>query len=79
MRSKLAAAISSGDRRTALEAVRDKLATELGRADGRDAAAVARELRAVLDALDALPGGEVSTLDDLSARREARRADAAGG
>lgn len=67
-----------GDKRTALEAIRDRLAVELARSKGQAAAAVAKELRAVIDALDALPGGEVSPVDDLAAAREARRANAAG-
>lgn len=67
------------DRRTALEAIRGKLATELEYASGRDTAPIAKELRAVIAELESLPGGqEVSAVDDLSARREARRADAAG-
>lgn len=69
-----------GDRRAALEAIRDKLAAELEDAEGRDAATVAKELRATLAELEALPGGkEVSAVDDLSDRRAKRRADAAGG
>lgn len=73
-------AVESGDRRSALEAIRDRLAEELAGADGKDAAPLARELRATLAELESLPGGkEVSAVDDLSARRAARRADAAGG
>jgi hypothetical protein len=69
-----------GDRRAALEAIRDKLAAELDDAEGRDAATVAKELRATLAELESLPGGkEASAVDDLSARRAKRRADAAGG
>lgn len=67
-----------GDKRTALEAIRNRLAAELARSKGNAAAAVAKELRAVLDALDALPGAEVSPVDDLTAKRAKRRADAAG-
>ena len=67
------------DRRAALAAIRDKLAGELQEADGRDAATVAKELRATLAELESLPGGkEVSPVDELSARRAARRSDAAG-
>lgn len=68
-----------GDKREALEAIRDRLAVELERSRGQSAAAVAKELRAVIDALEALPGGEVSAVDDLTAKREARRANASGG
>ncbi len=72
--------IAEGDRRSALEAIRDKLADEFQRSLGPDAARLAKELRSTIAELDALPGGkEVSTVDDLSARRAARRADAAGG
>jgi molecular chaperone GrpE (heat shock protein) len=66
-----------GDKRAALEAIRDRLAAELTRARGQAAAAVAKELRATIDAIEALPGGEVSAVDDLAAKREKRRADAA--
>lgn len=69
-----------GDRRAILEAVRDRLAEELAGAKGKDAAPLAKELRATLAELESLPGGkEVSPLDDLSARRAARRANAQGG
>ncbi|MGI5493873.1 hypothetical protein [Microtetraspora malaysiensis] len=70
--------VAEGDRRASLEAIRDKLARELHDAEGRDAAAIAKELRATIAELDALPGGkEVSAVDELNARRAARRADAA--
>jgi hypothetical protein len=75
----LAEGVGSGDRRQALTAIRDKLTGELRTAEGRDAAVLAKELRATLAELDALPGGkEVSKVDELGARRKARRADAAG-
>jgi uncharacterized protein YoaH (UPF0181 family) len=67
-----------GDKRDALEAIRDRLAAELIRSKGQAAAAVAKELRATIDAIEALPGGEVSKVDDLAAQRAKRRADAAG-
>lgn len=67
-----------GDKRTALAAIRDRLAAELARSKGQAAAAVAKELRAVLDAIEALPGGEVDPVDEIAARREARRARASG-
>jgi hypothetical protein len=71
-------AVSSGDRTTALTAVRDRLADELSVAEGSQAAALSKELRAVLAELDSLSGGaEVSALDDLSARRAHRLANAA--
>ncbi|GAA2351722.1 hypothetical protein [Streptomyces carpaticus] len=72
-------AAGSGNRRQLLEAVRDRLAEELLAAEGRDVAALAKELRATVAELESLPGGkEVSPLDDLAARRAARRAEAAG-
>jgi len=75
----LGEAVGSGDRRKALEAIRDKLTGELRTAEGRDAAVLAKELRATIAELDALPGGkEVSKVDELAARRADRRADAAG-
>jgi hypothetical protein len=66
-------------RRPALEALRDRLAEELVTAFGRDVAPIARELRATLADLEAIPGGrEESPVDDLAARRKARRDKAAG-
>ncbi|MGI5288040.1 hypothetical protein ACQEVF_32510 [Nonomuraea polychroma] len=77
-RSELTAAVQSGDRREALEAIRDKLAAELRAADGRDAAVIAKELRATIAELEKLPGGrEVSRVDELAARRADRRANPA--
>ncbi|MFI6270723.1 hypothetical protein [Micromonospora zamorensis] len=71
--------IRTGDRRKSLEAIRDKLAAELDDAFGRDAATIAKELTSVIREIDTLPGGkEVSTVDELTARRAARLADAAG-
>ncbi|GIH98102.1 hypothetical protein [Planobispora takensis] len=78
MTEDLLSAVRSGDRRASLEAIRDRLAAELVEADGKNAASIAKELRATLAELDALPGGEESKLDDLAARRAARRADATG-
>ncbi|WP_329187036.1 hypothetical protein [Actinacidiphila glaucinigra] len=77
--ARLVAAASSGDRRLALEAIRDRLAKELHDAEGRDVATIAKELRTTIAELDALPGGkEASAVDDLTARRAARRSKAAG-
>ncbi|MFF0295560.1 hypothetical protein ACFYST_06115 [Kitasatospora sp. NPDC004614] len=73
-------AASSGDRRSALEAIRDHLARELESTEGPAAAVLSKELRATIAELDALPGGrEADPVDDLSARRAARRSAAAGG
>lgn len=78
--------VAGGDLRRSLEAVRDRLATELDTASPKDAAAIARQLTAVLEKLDKLPGaGEVTPLDriagavtdELAARRD-RRPGAAG-
>lgn len=75
----VADAASNGSRREALEAIRDKLATELESAEGKDAAPIAKELRAALQELDSLTdGGEASAVDDLTSRRQARRAEATG-
>ncbi|MET9876566.1 hypothetical protein ABZZ36_18355 [Actinacidiphila glaucinigra] len=77
--ARLVAAVQSGDRRRALEAIRDRLAKELQDAEGRDVAPIANQLRATIAELDALPGGkEVSPVDEFTARLEARRAEAAG-
>ncbi|MFE4397199.1 MULTISPECIES: hypothetical protein [Streptomycetaceae] len=76
----MSSAASDGDRRTALEAVRDKLAAELDEASGPVVAVLSKELRLTIAELESLPGGrEVSALDELTARRAARRADAQGG
>lgn len=76
--SDLPSTVHSGDRRAALEAIRDKLASELVAAVGRDAATIAKELRSTISELDGLHGGkEVSRVDELAARRADRRADAA--
>ncbi|GAB3117866.1 hypothetical protein GCM10027160_29070 [Streptomyces calidiresistens] len=76
----VAAAAASGDRRRALEALRDDLAHRLD-AEGttdRDAAALATQLRLVLSDLAALRGGETGdSVDDLAARRARRRAETA--
>lgn len=58
-------AVRTGDRRTALVALRDKLAETLDSKDSaRDVASNAKRLIEVLDALDALPGdSDASPLD----------------
>ena len=69
--------IASGDRRASLEAIRNKLAADLAITDGFHSAALAKQLADVIRELDSLPGGaEVSTVDDLAARRAARRSAA---
>lgn len=69
--------IGSGDRRTGLLALRDRLARELESTD-RDVASLARQLREVIREIDELPAlQQESTLDDLANRRASRRAKAA--
>ena len=73
----LADVVADGDRRAALVALRDHLARELQNAE-RDVPALARQLRDVIREIDELPSlQQESTLDDLSTRRDARRAKAA--
>lgn len=74
----LAGHAGAGDRRAALEALRDLLARHLETAD-RDVPALARQLREVMAELDSLPNPqEKSKVDELNKRRAARRAKAAG-
>lgn len=64
----------TGTRHAALEEIRDRLATELDDASGRDVASIARELRLTLAEIDSLPSKrEESPVDDLKTRREQRR------
>jgi hypothetical protein len=79
---------AGGDRRALLEAIRDRLAAELSRVDGRDVVVLVKELRSVIRELDTLPPAagretpldriEGAIRDDLAERRAARVADAAG-
>lgn len=65
----------AADQRTALEAIRDRLAAELDDASGRDVASIARELRLTLAEIENLPSTrEESKVDDLTSRRDRRRA-----
>lgn len=72
-------AAASGDRRQALEALRDYLAATLADTDDVKAVApIAKQLADVLREIDGLSDSkEGSVVDDLAARRAARRADAA--
>lgn len=70
-------AVRSGDR-AALEAIRDRLAEELASPECFGVAGIARELRAVLADLAALPVAKGSVVDELDEKRRARRAAAAG-
>jgi hypothetical protein len=76
--SDLVSAVTGGDQRKALEAIRDRLAAELVEAEGKDAAPIARELRATIAEIEGLPGREESEVDRLAAERETRRANSAG-
>lgn len=69
----LAETVGTGDLRAQLEAIRDRLATELATVSGRDVAPIARQLVLVCTALDGLPAASKSALDDLAERRRARR------
>lgn len=73
-------AMSSGSRRTALEALRAKLAEACLLAEPRELAPLARQLQIVLESLEALTvvkGSGVPFLDQLSAKRAARESDSA--
>jgi hypothetical protein len=66
-------AVSTGDHTKALVALRDHLAERLESAANREAAPLARQLRDVLAELDAEPSEGANPVDDLAARRTARR------
>ena len=69
--------IESGDMLRALEAVRRGLAASFEEATPRERPALARELALVLVRIEALTQVEgATTVDNLRARREARRAEA---
>lgn len=77
----VATAASAGDRRSTLEAMRDRLATVIDSddADARTIAGLSKELRAVVQELDSLPNGEkVDTVDEIAEQRRKRLAAAAG-
>ena len=70
--------VADGDRRASLVALRDHLARTLQDTD-RDHASLARQLREVIREIDELPPlQQESTVDEISNRRAARRAKAAG-
>lgn len=70
--------IQSGDRRRALEAMRDALADHMATAESSVVAQIAARLQAVLDAIDALPTESgTSRVDELRRQREARKSKAA--
>jgi hypothetical protein len=70
--------VASGDRRRALEAMRDTLAQHMTTAESSVVAQIAARLQAVIDAIDALPTDSgVSRVDEVRRRREARKSKAA--
>jgi uncharacterized protein (DUF2267 family) len=75
---KLAAVAVEGDRRATLEALRDRLAADIDIAPATVTAQLAGKLQDILRELDELPvGAEVSEVDQITARYQARRAAAA--
>ena len=66
-------AARSGDRRQALEHLRDTLAATLDECDPNVRPQVAAQYRATLADLAALPKAQGSPLDELKKRREERR------
>jgi hypothetical protein len=73
----LVAAAQSGDRRAALEALRDELARALADASVGVKAQIASQLRATLKDIADLPvAGKVTPADEFRRRREARLAAA---
>lgn len=69
-------AAQSGDRRKALEALRDELAAALEQADVAVKAQLAGQLRAALKELDEMPKATVqSPLEAAKKKRAARRAN----
>jgi hypothetical protein len=66
------------DRRTALAALRDKLAVDIDEAGVQYVAPLVRQLQSVLAEIDRLPNdAEVSRVDELKAKRTKRRSTAA--
>lgn len=72
----LSDALASGDRRTALEALREHLAARLETAPDNVAAPIAGQLVKVMQELEALPEPEEGTALDELTKRRARRASA---
>ena len=72
---------AQGDRTAALQHLRQILAREIDAGpEPRDLAALSRRMMLVLAELEGLDTGEeADVVDDLTARRAARRADATGG
>lgn len=72
---------ASGDRLETLKALRDTLAGRIdGCESGRDLAALSRQMTLVLAEIAELsPTDEVDVVDEIAARRNARRSGAASG
>ncbi len=68
----VAEAAATGDRRLMLEALRDKLATELEVAGSGVVAQIASQLRATVEELDGLPIVTGSVVDEIATRRKSR-------
>lgn len=66
--------LKAGDHRDSLEALRDKLAEQMEKADPNVVPQFAARLQAVLTELASLPSVERSDVDELVERRKARRA-----
>lgn len=73
----LSEVVNTGSKTEALEAIRDNLAQRLERSSDNEAAAIARQLVAAIEAVDRVPTGKASPVDEISDRRESRRAEAA--
>ncbi len=88
--SHLSTVVTDGDLRRSLVAIRDLLANDAdnvawerhkaeckcvcGMVDGKTRVAIVKELRAVLEAIEALPGGKEATeVDGIVARASAKR------
>lgn len=67
-------AVKSADSRVALEAIRDALAEAIEAAAPNEVAALSKQLVDVLGRIESLPTKEASAVDDLAAKRAARKA-----
>lgn len=75
--------IASGKRRESLEAMRDLLANRLVDAGDRESAGIAKELRAIVDAIDAIPTAREESVvdnlaDEVAVQRDKRKRDGRG-
>ena len=74
----LADVVGEGDRMASLKAIRDRLADEMGGAEGAQLAAVAKQLVAVIELIEAGSVPEVSASAEIEARRAQLRSAAVG-